>query len=291
MTSRAPIIWVDTDVALGAPRGDVDDGFALAYLLAAARDGQVELAGISTVDGNTSAERAEECARALSATARWTGRVVRGADPGLARLPAGARIVALGPLGNVDAAIRLDPGLAERVSLSVVGGNLSSAGLVPPLWPYDFNLARDRAAAARVLAAPWREILLFPLDVVRSIRADRNRLDEVGRTGPLGALVAEGSLRWIRRARRLRLSDSFPVFDLPAALHAAGTLPGEISPALPGRARRRLPSRPAGPISCLTSLSPSAAWTVFLDGLAGRRFRNTTPARGVLSLPHETTNR
>lgn len=291
MTRRAPIVWVDTDVALGAPRGDVDDGFALAFLLAAARVGLVELAGISTVDGNTSAERAEECARALSETARWTGRVVRGADPGLARLPAGARIVALGPLGNVDAAIRLDPGLAERVSLSVVGGNLSSAGVLPPLWPYDFNLARDRAAAARVLAAPWREIVLFPLDVVRSLWADRVRLEEVRRTGALGALVSEGSLRWIRRARRLRGSSSFPVFDLPAALHAAGALPGVVTGGLPDRARRRLPGRPAGPISCLTSLSPAAAWAVFLDVLAKSRFRNTTPARGVLSLPHETTNR
>jgi hypothetical protein len=105
------------------------------------------------------------------------------------------------------------------------------------------------------------------------------------------ALLAEGSRRWARRSRRLRFSSSFPVFDLPAALHAAGALPGERTQGLPESARRRLPGRPAGPFSCVSAFSPEAAWRVFLDALRGGQLRNTDPGRDVLSLPHETTKR
>src|SRR6476659_3064386 len=56
-------VWVDTDVALGARWGDVDDGFALAALL---RCPSVEILGISTVFGNTTPEVAARCARELT---------------------------------------------------------------------------------------------------------------------------------------------------------------------------------------------------------------------------------
>src|SRR6476661_5886244 len=73
-------IWVDTDVALGARRGDVDDGFALAAILAAARREKVELAGVSTVFGNTNAAESQRCARALCETAGVACAVAPGAE-------------------------------------------------------------------------------------------------------------------------------------------------------------------------------------------------------------------
>ncbi|MDQ2970003.1 MAG: nucleoside hydrolase, partial [Acidobacteriota bacterium] len=163
-----PRVWVDTDIALGAPAGDVDDGFALAALLAASRAGRVELLGISTVSGNASAAEAEDCARAMAAASGVESPVLRGesAEAAIAGLPEGARIVAIGPLSNVAAALSAAPDLASRATLRLVGGNLSSRGILPPLWPHEFNLAHDRRAARAVLSAPWRELVLYPLDVV-----------------------------------------------------------------------------------------------------------------------------
>src|SRR2546423_14102393 len=100
-------VWIDTDVALGASWGDVDDGFALAALL---RCPSVEILGIATVFGNTAPEVAARCARELTAVAGRPIEVVEGAArPGqltpaaeaVAALPPGTVILALGPLTNL----------------------------------------------------------------------------------------------------------------------------------------------------------------------------------------------
>src|SRR6516165_6077847 len=101
-----PRVWVDTDVALGAPRGDVDDGFALAALLAAHRRGQVDLLGISTVFGNATAALSGKCARELVNRAGAGVTVLSGAEEAgretaaaeaIAVLPAGVELLCLGP--------------------------------------------------------------------------------------------------------------------------------------------------------------------------------------------------
>jgi hypothetical protein len=125
----------------------------------------------------------------------------------------------------------------------------------------EFNLAKDRAAARAVLELPWRALTLYPLDVVRRLRADSARLDRVAETGPLGAALARGS-------RRRRLSRSFPLWDLPAALDALdalGALPGaargsrELAPGI----RRFL--RVPRPAPCLLSFDADGAWDSFLS--------------------------
>ncbi|MEO8433030.1 MAG: nucleoside hydrolase, partial [Acidobacteriota bacterium] len=178
-------VWVDTDVALGAGRGDVDDGFALAALFGAARAGQVELLGVSTVTGNTDAGEAARCAARIAEACGVSVPLVEGAGASRARsragaaiagLPPGCAVIALGPLSNLAAAALADPSWPARTSLAVVGGNLSSRGVWPPVWPHEFNFARDRAAARRVLGAPWESLTVYPLDVVRRLRCDAGRL-------------------------------------------------------------------------------------------------------------------
>lgn len=277
-----PLVWLDTDIALGCPRGDVDDGFALAALLAGARAGLARLAGVSSVGGNAVAAVAERCARALCERDGWGGPVVRGADPGsardgpgraaaeaLARLPDGAEIVALGPLTNVDRALAIDPTLPRRARLRVVGGNLSSRGFLPPLWPYEFNFARDRGGAGRALSAPWRQLVLFPLDVVSGLRADRRLLDQIGAASPVGTAIAAGSRRWLSRAGRVFLSRSFPVWDLPAALHALGLPVGEVSRRPAPASLQRLLGGVSGRPLWLSSLDSGAAWEAFRRLLSG----------------------
>ena len=113
-TAQRPV-WIDTDLALGAWRGDVDDGYALAAVLAAPG---VQLLGISTVSGNAPADVAYRCATAPLQAAGQSHRVLQGASrPGKTaprlrpslRCRPGAAVLALGPLSNVAAALRRDP--------------------------------------------------------------------------------------------------------------------------------------------------------------------------------------
>jgi inosine-uridine nucleoside N-ribohydrolase len=265
-------VWVDTDVALGSGRGDVDDGFALAALLGAARLGRIELLGISTVSGNASASEAARCARALAFAAGSNVPVLRGADPSepdaaaaaIAALPDGCRIVSIGPLSNIGSAILLAPDLPRRVSLSVVGGNLTSRGPLPPLWPHEFNLAKDRASARAVLGASWRELVLYPLDAMKRLRCTGERVRRISRAGPVGALLAEGSRRWLRRSSWRWGRAGFPVWDLPSALEAAGALEVEIAAVRFPPAQRRYSGIPEK-ASAAVAFDPQAAWRAFDD--------------------------
>ena len=272
-----PRIWVDTDIALGAPRGDVDDGFALAALGAAHRQGSVELVGVSTVFGNATAPISEACARELLRRAGADVPVVRGAERAEESTPAAERIVeagrnnieivAVGPLTNLAAACRRDPGLAGRASLRAVGGNLSSRGFLPPLWPFEFNFARDRQSARFALSLPWRRLTLFPLDVVRRLAVGAEELNELEKTSDLGKYLAAHSRRWLRRARWRHLGRRFPLWDLPAALDAARLLDSAIEVRRLAPGARRLLAQP-GPLACLARFDPPAAWEEFL-GLVG----------------------
>jgi len=272
----AAVIWVDTDIALGGPRGDVDDGFALAAVFAAAKRGTVKVAGVSSVFGNTTASESARLAEELAELAGAATRVFRGSErPGesseaarrIAQLPEGCELLALGPLTNVAAACRADPGLCSRVVLRAVGGNLSSRGFLPPLWPFEFNLWRDRDAARDVLGRGWRRLHLYPLDVVRRLWADAARLDELSAGSALAASLAAGSRRWLAR-RRSRRSRRFPLWDLPAALDAVGILVAAARAErhlAPGAARLLRRSRA---IPCVTSFDPEESWRRFVSILS-----------------------
>lgn len=222
-------VYVDTDVALGASRGDVDDGFALAATLL----GEVDLLGVSAVFGNTSEATARRCAERLLDVAGSTARVARGAARAgehdtpaaraIAALPAGTRVLALGPLTNVAAALALDPGVCERVEVAFVGGNLRSRGRLPPWWPFEFNLAKDVAAARAVFAAPVAR-RLYPLDACTGLRFGARELLRLGRGGRVARHLARHAWRWLAYTPLRYASASFPVWDLVPALDALGLL-------------------------------------------------------------------
>jgi inosine-uridine nucleoside N-ribohydrolase len=266
---------VDTDVALGAPRGDVDDGFALAALLAAHRRGRIDLMGISTVFGNASAAISAECARELTRCAETDVPVVAGAEnanretvaaEAIAGLPADVELLCLGPLTNVAMACRRNPSLARGISLRAVGGNLSSRGFLPPLWPQEFNLAHDAPGAFAVLGELWKSVTLYPLDVVRRLDVGGPELGLLRDRGPLGRTLCQGSRRWLLRARwRHPLRRRFPLWDLPAALDLLGLLSGEFAVRSPARGARRYFGPPGRQLRFLVSFEAARAWSSFLD--------------------------
>lgn len=188
------MIFVDSDNALGSPRGDVDDAFAIAALLAA----RAPLAAISSCAGNTSEARAFENNRRLVARFGSDVPVIHG-HPEMLRDFTG-RVLALGPLTNIVHAHR-----AREIIL--VGGKYRSR-----VWPFDLNLTHDRAATRAVLALDV-PLTVFPLDVARQLAIT---IDEVP------PFLREESRRWFRHLLLFRFTRRFPVYDLGAALYVLG---------------------------------------------------------------------
>ncbi len=219
-------IWIDTDNALGADRGDVDDGLALAAVLSMARRHDVHLAGISVVDGNTDAATAGRCTRALLEVAELEVPVI-GMDQAasaIAGLPSGTSLLSLGPLTNIAAALRLKPGCSTVLDLRMVAA-VRHTWRHPVLVLSDLNQRTDPSAASVVRRAPWHQLRIMPLDVIRRLRIDRAALDHMAAAGQLGAYLRKHCERWLSRAAwRYPLLRSFPAWDLVAALDALGLL-------------------------------------------------------------------
>lgn len=210
--------YIDSDNALGSPSGDVDDAFAIAAML---RSG-LDVRAIGSVAGNTSEPRAAANNERIARLCQFEGALVRPAGGGVSRFLESAgdslTIAALGPLTNIAAAIREDPKLSGRIrEVVIVGGNATSQGRWPPLWPHEFNLTRDKAATFTIFRSEL-PLTVLPLDVARQLRASPERLRELAES-PLSDFLRRGSNRWLWRARILKFAGSFPVWDLAAAMY------------------------------------------------------------------------
>jgi purine nucleosidase len=215
-------VVLDTDLAMGAPGSDVDDGFALALALA---DPAVVVDVVTTVGGNSDVATST---RLTSDLLHLLGHadvpVVTGAgaplDPRLRRADAvaagtGARghaaveivervmaepgeltIVAIGPLTNVALALLLEPRVAEAVREVVVMGGVYLGQTNVGWMPGEYNFWCDPHAADVVLnsGAPLR---LVGLDVTRKVRITREDCTTLATHGRFGALAAEQTEGWI----------------------------------------------------------------------------------------------
>lgn len=282
-SDRRVRVWVDTDLALGAPwrhGGDVDDGYALAALLCAPN---IDLVGVSTVFGNTDHPTAWRCAQDLLAAAGSTLTVVPGASgpsqdspaaEAISGLTEGVAIVALGPLTNVARAARRDPSLASRCSLRLVGGNLSSRGRFAPWWPFEFNLAKDPAAAVACFEHPFAR-RVAPIDVCRQLVIGPAELRALAGASSLGETLVRGSTRWRAYAPLRYQSLAFPLWDLVPALDVIGSLGASTAVRrvkIVGRGGlRNDPS--AGETTFVTGFDPTRALAEFQALLRSHRLR------------------
>ncbi len=81
-------------------------------------------------------------------------------------------LVAVGPLTNIAQALRLDPGLTDRVaSLTLMGGAFGQQGQGGNVTPAaEANIHNDARAAAEVFAAPWAQLRAVGLDATHCVR-------------------------------------------------------------------------------------------------------------------------
>jgi len=233
-------ILLDTDLAMGAPGSDVDDGFALALALA---DPELSVELVTTVNGNTDVDTATRLtADLLERLGRTDVPVVRGAPaPLLAkrhiRVPDGAppapaghgqvsahaavrlaervmaepgrlTIVAIGPLTNVALGLLLEPRLAEAVEEIVVMGGVFLGHTGVAAMPGEFNFWTDPHAVAVVLdsGAP---LTFVGLDVTRRVRLTREhaaRMHSAG--GAFGRFAGEATQHWIDHQERTMPGDA-----------------------------------------------------------------------------------
>lgn len=226
MTHR---VLLDTDVAMGAPGSDIDDGFAIGLAVA---DPELSLELVTTVAGNTDLRSATALATDLLSRLGVDVPVVPGAagpvldpwrprevaveaghrdlPPGRAAVEIADRVlaapgeldlVAIGPLTNIAAAFQIAPRIASAVrSLTVMGGYYTGTqGDVAV--PGEFNIWADPEAAAIVLAsgAPLRFV---GLDVTYQVRMTERQAADLARGGgDFGSYAGRCGLAWIETLR------------------------------------------------------------------------------------------
>jgi inosine-uridine nucleoside N-ribohydrolase len=231
------------------------------------------------VFGNTPEALSRDNHRALARLCGYGGPVLAGADQPLGLSPAPLtaasrflasgpgpwRVVALGPLTNLAAALRACPDAAGWIAeVIAVGSNSRSRGRWPPWWPFEFNLTVDRAAA-RVVFDSRIALALLPLDVARRLEVTPAHLAAI--PGALGEHLRRHSGRWLRRAVLVRGRRAFPAWDLAAALFA-------VEPGLFAVDRAVARLHPNGwlehgagtrPVSIVREFDPRCAWRRFLE--------------------------
>ncbi|MDR5865760.1 nucleoside hydrolase [Halomonas koreensis] len=104
--------------------------------------------------------------------------------------PGEVTLVAVGPLGNLAAALQLEPALIDRVKRVVVmGGSIREGGNVTPVA--EANIFNDPHAARRVLTAGW-PLTLVGLDATHRCVLDPARMARIAAgQGRLGEVLAD----------------------------------------------------------------------------------------------------
>lgn len=221
---EVPVLVMDCDPG-------IDDAIALHVVAAAVCDGRIELAGIVAAAGNVPLAMTARNAAFLRDQLRLAVPVYRGVDrdtgvnahdfhgpdglggcyreghagpqagDGVAWLVDQARdgaargrpvtLLAVGPLTNVAAALRIEPRLPELLSRVVVmGGAFEHRGNITPFA--EFNFYADAGAAAEMFASRL-PVTVIPLDVTEQVLMTNDDVDSLEKR--TGATLATRLLR------------------------------------------------------------------------------------------------
>lgn len=281
--SRIEVV-VDTDLALGVPGEKVDDGFALALALASP---ELDVTAVTTVSGNVDRLTAtDRTTRLLERLGRPDIPVVTGGGPAggaaaramldqVLGAPGAVRVLALGPLTTVAAALAADRAAAGAVrEVVAMGGRFVGSDAAPA----EFN-ARTDPWAARVVVQSGARVRFVGLDVTERMALTPADLDRLGDGGCVARYLADQA-----RARLAILGAhgvvACPMHDPLAvvALTHPGLLtwqPAEVAVGLVGQERGRTAAEPLSvgaarmaPCRVATDVAEAAAKDVLLGRLA-----------------------
>ncbi|MBT3145820.1 nucleoside hydrolase [Neptunomonas phycophila] len=98
------------------------------------------------------------------------------------RYPHEISLVAVGPLGNLATALKLDPSITSKVKQVVImGGAIATDGNVSPVA--EANILSDPHAAEKVMAAHW-PVVIVGLDVTHQVVLSPELFDEIRDNNP-----------------------------------------------------------------------------------------------------------
>lgn len=196
-----PVI-LDTDIC-----DDIDDTWALALLL---QSPELDCKLITTAVGNTEA-KAKVVAKFLDKVGRadipvgigvnqgrgshrqiawardydltsYPGKIhqdgVRALIDTIMASPTRITLIAVGPLPNIDEALRREPRIAERADFVGMHGSvfIGYAGKAPP--DAEYNVKQNVEAAKRVFTAPW-SMTITPLDTCGLVEIDGEKYQKL----------------------------------------------------------------------------------------------------------------
>lgn len=226
------MIIFDTDMGLGTPGAEIDDGAALIFLLRAMGE---RVTAVTTTHGNTTLENALHNSRRLLAYLdRSDVPLGRGAAHGLVEakawfaewqagygetppwpddspLPLAANLIidtvranpeqvtliAVGPLTNLALAVRLAPDIVPLVRRVVTMGGSLTDNDNP-----EFNAHCDPEAAQIVLNAGW-PLRLVGLEITNQVHFSRAEFDALPDDNPAVALLKAQADGWISRVESM----------------------------------------------------------------------------------------
>lgn len=132
------------------------------------------------------------------------------------KYPGEITLVAVGPLGNLALALRLEPELTKLIKeVNIMGGSAFAPGNITPVA--EANIWNDAHAADIVFSADWK-INMFGLDVTYDVPFPPTFVDDLAKANPtLGSFVAKASQFYMdfyskdRPERVCFFHDAFPL--------------------------------------------------------------------------------
>jgi len=227
------LVYVDTDVSLGTPGAEIDDGAALIFLL---RQSGVRVVGAGSVFGNapvrdtclnldrlliwlggTDLPLGIGAERPLLADTQWFTGWQSGYGPTLpweprpvsspaANLlidairsdPGRVVVLSLGPMTNLALAVRLAPDIVPLArQVIVMGGSFNIQDPAP-----EFNARCDPEAAQIVLNAGWK-VHVLGLDITRRVHVSREDFACLPDGHPAVELLRAQAPGWIDRVEAM----------------------------------------------------------------------------------------
>ena len=222
-------LYIDTDISLGTPGAEIDDGAALMMLL---NHPEMDIIGIGSVFGNAPVAEAYQnldrlmhyCDRSdipiglgtdqplegnmdwfaswrnsYGKTVAWQPRPSQIASTELLidcvkKNPGQISILAIGPLTNIAKAIQQVPEIMPDVrEIFAMGGSFSLDSVQP-----EFNVRCDPLAAFGVMHAGW-PITLFGLQLTRQVKFERDCFKNLPNKPPAIKLLKDQAAGWIDR--------------------------------------------------------------------------------------------
>ncbi|NRA20885.1 MAG: nucleoside hydrolase [Oceanospirillaceae bacterium] len=152
--------------------------------------------------------------------------------------PGEISLVAIGPLGNLAAALQIDPSITTKVKQVVLmGGVIGGDGNVSPVA--EANILSDPHAADKVMAAAW-PVVIVGLDVTHQVILNKALFAKIAaENAKVGQFMADAAKFYIDFYSSIRDIDGCYAHDVSAVAYVIdpeifGTIEGEVCVATEG---------------------------------------------------------